>query len=275
MLPRLSRSLSSPALPTRVCTQFQDNKRPAERSRSRILAESYEDFTTIDWLRDGQQSAEESEMQSSNWMQALWQVSHGWVLMACIGLVIGVSAGALETVTAWLSDLKGGVCRIQGTTDGWYLNRKFCCWEQYAHGCQDWHHWSTAAFGNRIVVLDFLVYTLIAVSMSSCSFLLVKRFAPYAASSGLPEIKTILGGFVIRGFLGLKTAAVKLLAVALSVASGMSVGKEATLVHISCCLGNVLTSFSHRYNNNQVRKRQVMSATAAAGIAVAVCLNYY
>ena len=31
----------------------------------------------------------------------------------------------------------------------------------------------------------------------------------YAAGSGLPEVKTILSGFVIRGFLGLKTLIIK------------------------------------------------------------------
>ena len=47
-----------------------------------------------------------------------------------------------------------------------------------------------------------------------------------AAGSGIPEVKTILSGFVIRKFLGLRTLLVKAVGLTLSVASGMSLGKE-------------------------------------------------
>lgn len=48
----------------------------------------------------------------------------------------------------------------------------------------------------------------------------------FAAGSGIPEIKTILSGFVIRGYLGGSTLFVKSFGLALSVASGMSLGKS-------------------------------------------------
>ncbi len=38
---------------------------------------------------------------------------------------------------------------------------------------------------------------------------LVRSFAPYAAGSGISEIKCILGGFVIKGFLGFETFLIK------------------------------------------------------------------
>ena len=38
---------------------------------------------------------------------------------------------------------------------------------------------------------------------------LVKEFALYAKHSGIPEIKTVLGGFVIRRFMGAWTLAIK------------------------------------------------------------------
>jgi hypothetical protein len=38
---------------------------------------------------------------------------------------------------------------------------------------------------------------------------LVKEFALYAKHSGIPEIKTVLGGFVIRRFMGTWTLAIK------------------------------------------------------------------
>ena len=46
----------------------------------------------------------------------------------------------------------------------------------------------------------------------------------YAAGSGIPEIKTILSGFVIHGYLGGRTLFTKSVGLALSVASGLSLG---------------------------------------------------
>ena len=46
----------------------------------------------------------------------------------------------------------------------------------------------------------------------------------YAGGSGIPEIKTILSGFVIHGYLGGRTLFTKSVGLALSVASGLSLG---------------------------------------------------
>lgn len=42
-----------------------------------------------------------------------------------------------------------------------------------------------------------------------CASILVRDYAPYAKHSGIPEIKTVLGGFIIRRFMGLWTLIVK------------------------------------------------------------------
>jgi H+/Cl- antiporter ClcA len=42
-----------------------------------------------------------------------------------------------------------------------------------------------------------------------CACLLVRRFAIYARHSGIPEIKTVLGGTVIRHFMGPWTLTIK------------------------------------------------------------------
>jgi chloride channel 3/4/5 len=39
--------------------------------------------------------------------------------------------------------------------------------------------------------------------------ILVKEYALYAKHSGIPEIKTVLGGFVIRRFMGTWTLVIK------------------------------------------------------------------
>ena len=62
-------------------------------------------------------------------------------------------------------------------------------------------------------------------------------FAPYASGGGIPEIKTILSGFIIRGFLGKWTLLIKSIGIMLSVAAGLSLGKEGPMVHITICIG--------------------------------------
>ena len=90
----------------------------------------------------------------------------------------------------------------------------------------------------------------------------------YAAGSGIPEIKTILSGFVIRGYLGSWTLAVKAGGLALSVASGLSLGKEGPFVHIASCVGNILSRFFRKYDRNEGKRREILSAACAAGVAV-------
>lgn len=64
----------------------------------------------------------------------------------------------MSIITAWLSDLKLGYC-----TQGWWLNRKFCCWEMAealneAGGCEDWQTWTS------FVGIQWLFYVAFAVS---------------------------------------------------------------------------------------------------------------
>lgn len=91
----------------------------------------------------------------------------------------------------------------------------------------------------------------------------------YAAGSGIPEIKTILSGFVIHGYLGRRTLFTKAVGLALSVASGLSLGKEGPFVHIASCIGNIVSRYFSKYENNEGKRREVLSAASAAGVAVA------
>lgn len=57
----------------------------------------------------------------------------------------------------------------------------------------------------------------------------------YAAGSGLPEVKTILSGFVIRGFLGLKTLVTKVV--------GLVILKKTLLLFV-ILKNKIITSFN-------------------------------
>ncbi|KZF21498.1 voltage-gated protein/chloride channel-like protein [Xylona heveae TC161] len=90
-----------------------------------------------------------------------------------------------------------------------------------------------------------------------------------AAGSGVAEVKVILSGFVLHGYLGVKTLVLKTLGLILSVASGLSLGKEGPYVHIATCVGNIACRIFSKYNHNDGKRREVLSASAASGVAVA------
>lgn len=109
----------------------------------------------------------------------------------------------------------------------------------------------------------------IKVFFAFCAAILVQKYSLYAKHSGIPEIKTVLGGFVIRRLLGAWTLITKSLGLILAVASGMWLGKEGPLVHVACCCANIFTKLFPNIRGNEARKREVLSAAAAAGISVA------
>lgn len=52
--------------------------------------------------------------------------------------------------------------------------------------------------GAGAYIISYLVYVAWALVFAALSASLVRMFAPYACGSGIPEIKTILSGFIIR-----------------------------------------------------------------------------
>lgn len=93
------------------------------------------------------------------------------------------------------------------------------------------------------------------------------------------QIKTILSGFIIRGYLGKWTLMIKTITLVLAVASGLSLGKEGPLVHVACCCGNIFSYLFPKYSKNEAKKREVRQSSAlviygvyAAAMAAEVCL---
>ena len=85
----------------------------------------------------------------------------------------------------------------------------------------------------------------------------------------LLQVKTILSGFIIRGYLGKWTLLIKSITSPLAVASNLSLGKEGPLVHVAACCGNIFAYLFPKYGKNEAKKREVLSAAAAAGVSVA------
>lgn len=184
-----------------------------------------------------------------------FSAAQAWIVLTIIGCVLGSLAGSVNIITEWLSDLRTGHCTL-----GIYLNRDFCCPGEEI--CPQWKSWT------GYVVTDYFSYILFSVIFAFTSAYLVKFYAPYAAGSGISEIKCIIAGFVMKGFLEFPTLAIKSLTLPLTIASGLSVGKEGPSVHYAVCVGNVIGNMFAKYRNSS-KRREILSACTAAGVAVA------
>ncbi|KAI4230984.1 MAG: hypothetical protein LQ349_005904 [Xanthoria aureola] len=239
----------------------------------------YDDLTAIDWIFEYTKERQRLRFLYSQatglfgYAQQLLDASQIWIVLVLTGLAAGILAAGIDIVSDWLGDLKTGYCKPGAGGGHFYLNKGFCCWghEEWSQ-CQGWTTWSAALrvrSSAGIYIVEYIFFVLCSVLFAICASLLVRNYAPYAKHSGIPEIKTVLGGFVIRRFMGLWTLVVKSLGLCLAVASGLWLGKEGPLVHVACCCANLFMKLSPSLNENEARKREVLSAAAASGISVA------
>uniref|UniRef100_A0A8C5AMA7 Chloride channel protein n=1 Tax=Gadus morhua TaxID=8049 RepID=A0A8C5AMA7_GADMO len=201
---------------------------------------TYDDFHTIDWVREKCKDRERHRKINSKKKESSWEFSKsvydawsGWLVVTLTGLASGALAGLIDIAADWLNDLKEGVC-----LSAMWFNHEQCCWTSnettFAERdkCPQWKSWAELILGQA-------------------------------------EIKTILSGFIIRGYLGKWTLLIKTITLVLAVASGLSLGKEGPLVHVACCCGNIFSYLFPKYSKNEAKKREVLSAASAAGVSVA------
>ncbi|KAF8435573.1 chloride channel [Terfezia claveryi] len=253
------------------------NTVPDEHLEEIEAIKRYEDFTTIDWVQDAARAQlrrriKERRRHNGFWMRgrvAGWRrklseaydAGQAWIVVSLIGTCIGLNAAFLNIVTEWLSDIKQGHC-----STAWYLNESFCCWgseHDLTGSCNEWKTWTS--FGPA----NYIIYILFSVLFAFTAAILVKSFAPYAAGSGISEIKCIIAGFIMKGFLGWQTLLIKSIGLPLAIGSGLCIGKEGPSVHYAVCTGNVISRLFGKYRRNAAKMREILSACAAAGVAVA------
>ena len=201
-----------------------------------------------------------------------------------IGVFTAIIAFLVDVSVATLSDYKLGYCAKSLTS-----TREACC-ASLGETCEEWIPWSQSFLGAFGIYIGFaLLYGIIsgAVTMTTKANLpmangeeseqrggvgqeiLKGKMLYMAAGSGIPEIKTILSGFVIPHFLDLKVLIVKAVGATFAVSTGMCLGKEGPFVHISTCAGWLVAGLFPKYRENGRKMREMLSVACSAGLSVA------
>lgn len=239
-------------------------------------------------------------------MLALFDGAQGWILVAVIGCITAAIAYFVDIADKHVFELKDGICTTSWLSDRrtCCIGERSCdAWNSWSQLV------GFSRFDNESVDFIFYVFWAVLMALGACGLtMFTKTVVPStialstldenlgaessnapqspsgyftslrsnpstvyysAAGSGVAEVKVILSGFVLHGYLGLKTLIFKTLALVLAISSGMSLGKEGPYVHIATCVGNICSRLFKKYRTNDAKRREVLGASAASGVAVA------
>uniref|UniRef100_A0A673NLT5 Chloride channel protein n=1 Tax=Sinocyclocheilus rhinocerous TaxID=307959 RepID=A0A673NLT5_9TELE len=233
---------------------------------------TYDDFHTIDWVREKCKDRERHRKINSKKKESAWEFTKslydawsGWLVVTLTGLASGALAGVIDIAADWLNDLKEGVC-----LSAMWFNHEQCCWDSnettFAERdkCPQWKTWAELILGQAegpgSYIMNYFMFTFWALSFAFLAVSLVKVFAPYACGSGIPEV-------ILNITYTEKTLSQTALSLILTLF--LCLGKEGPLVHVACCCGNIFSYLFPKYSKNEAKKREVLSAASAAGVSVA------
>ncbi|KAF4497643.1 CLC chloride channel [Fusarium agapanthi] len=281
---------SMPVKATETTPLILSHKRPIKATVSTNTTSQqdslpYNDYHTINWLQDLVQDSHRRDTSSLYSRRGiryrtakLWDASQGWVAAFLIGLFTASIAAFVDVSVEVLADLKDGYC-----TDNIFLSHRACCATETT--CQNWKSWTESYVSAYAIYVGLaLAFGIIAGSVTATTKTNLTAVAPekerssasaggkvmyMAAGSGIPEIKTVLSGFCIPHLFDLKVLIVKAIGSIFAVATGMCLGKEGPFVHISACVGYLVTVCIPKYASNQRKLREMLSIACSAGLSVA------
>ncbi|XP_052820809.1 chloride channel protein 2-like isoform X3 [Mya arenaria] len=119
------------------------------------------------------------------------------------------------------------------------------------------------------ISLQYLSWVLYSILLITFAVGFTHLMSPQAIGSGIPEMKTILRGVVLKEFLTFRTLVSKVVGLCSSLGSTLPFGKEGPFVHIASIVATILgklTSFKAVYENES-RRSEMLAAACAVGVA--------
>ncbi|NXD63575.1 CLCN2 protein, partial [Eolophus roseicapillus] len=119
------------------------------------------------------------------------------------------------------------------------------------------------------VLLQYLAWVTYPTVLITFSAGFTQILAPQAVGSGIPEMKTILRGVVLKEYLTFKTFMAKVIGLTCALGSGMPLGKEGPFVHIASMCAALLSRFLSLFGGiykNEARNIEMLAAACAVGV---------
>uniref|UniRef100_A0A7N8YPH4 Chloride channel 2c n=1 Tax=Mastacembelus armatus TaxID=205130 RepID=A0A7N8YPH4_9TELE len=119
------------------------------------------------------------------------------------------------------------------------------------------------------VLLQYLAWVTYPVVLITFSAGFTQILAPQAVGSGIPEMKTILRGVVLKEYLTFKTFVAKVIGLTCALGSGMPLGKEGPFVHVASLCAALLSKFMSLFGGiyeNESRNIEMLAAACAVGV---------
>lgn len=169
------------------------------------ILSQYDDFHTIDWVRDRQRDRTRFRRMKRLKHGTIWErikqandAWGGWLVVFLVGLAAGLSAGVIDIGASWMSDLKLGVCPAN-----FWFGKESCCWSDDTafdgeDDCEQWKTWGEIFIGDKnkssasMYVMNYLIYILSSLGFACLAVVLVRWIAPYACGSGIPEVGNLI-----------------------------------------------------------------------------------
>uniref|UniRef100_A0AAY4AAG9 Chloride channel protein n=1 Tax=Denticeps clupeoides TaxID=299321 RepID=A0AAY4AAG9_9TELE len=108
--------------------------------------------------------------------------------------------------------------------------------------CQQAQKWMYGGLDSNML-LQYLAWVTYPVVLITFSAGFTQILAPQAVGSGIPEMKTILRGVVLKEYLTFKTFVAKVIGLTCALGSGMPLGKEGPFVHVASLCAALLSKF--------------------------------
>ncbi|XP_042345248.1 chloride channel protein 1 [Plectropomus leopardus] len=119
------------------------------------------------------------------------------------------------------------------------------------------------------VALQYLAWVSYPMILVMFASLFCHLVSPQAIGSGIPELKTILRGVVLKEYLTLKAFIAKVVGLTAGLGSGMPVGKEGPFVHIASICAAVLSRFMSIFSGvyeNPYGYTDILTVGCAVGV---------
>ncbi|CAL4058758.1 unnamed protein product, partial [Meganyctiphanes norvegica] len=131
----------------------------------------------------------------------------------------------------------------------------------YLHVTLGSYHWGLQLFSWVTIPTLLVIF-----AAAFCQWM-----APSAAGSGIPEMKTILRGVVLKEYLTWKTLVAKIVGLSAVLGSGLPLGKEGPVMHMASIVATLQAKalrYIKGHSENDSRSTDLLAAACTMGVAV-------